>query len=321
MYKNKTIAVVVPAHNEEVLIVRVIDTMPDYIDKIIIVNDASTDNTRAVLEQQAEHNRKLAIITHKTNQGVGGAIATGYKHARDLAIDVTVVMAGDAQMDPADLPAIVDPVVDDEADYTKGNRLFRGESWKLIPHYRYLGNSSLSFLTKIASGYWHIADSQCGYTAISLKALKTIDIDDIYKRYGMPNDLLIKLNIEHFRVKDVSIRPVYNIGEKSGIRLWKVIPTISCLLLRGFIKRLLIKYVIKDFHPLVLFYSLSMITLPISFFFFCRVWYVFFTRGFVPFTSHLLFWFMFISGLQTFLFAMWFDMEYNKELKGLNRPS
>lgn len=315
MYKNKTIAVVVPAHNEEVLIVRVIDTMPDFVDKIIVVNDASTDGTLHVLEDQKKHHSTLEIITHEHNQGVGGSIATGYKRARDLDLDVTVVMAGDAQMDPADLPALIDPLVNDETDYAKGNRLFRGESWKMIPHYRYLGNSFLSFLTKIASGYWHLADSQCGYTAISLKALKAINIDDIYKRYGMPNDLLIKLNIEHLRARDVSVRPVYNIGEKSGIRLWKVIPTISALLLRGFLHRLFVKYVIKDFHPLVLFYSLSFVTIPISFLFFCRVWFVYFTRGFVPSTSHLLFWFMFISGLQTFLFAMWFDMEYNRELK------
>lgn len=315
MYQNKTIAVVVPAHNEEKLISRVIDTMPDFVDRIIVVDDLSTDGTLSVLKEEAGHHSNLEVLSHDTNQGVGGSIATGYKRARDLHMDVTVVMAGDAQMDPADLPAVIGPIVNDKADYTKGNRLFLGESWELIPHYRYLGNSFLSFLTKIASGYWHIADSQCGYTAISLGALNAIDIDDIYKRYGMPNDLLIKLNIANMRVKDITVRPVYNIGEKSGIRLWKVIPTISMLLCRRFLRRLFVKYVIKDFHPLVLFYCMSFATLPIAFIFLCRVLYVYFARGFVPFTSHLLFWFLFISGLQTFLFAMWFDMEYNKNLR------
>ncbi|HNR14890.1 MAG TPA: glycosyltransferase family 2 protein [Thermodesulfobacteriota bacterium] len=315
MYKNKTVAVVVPAHNEEHLILTVLKTMPPYVDRIIVVNDASTDETGSVLEAEKQHYPALEVIHHDTNQGVGGSIATGYLRARDLKMDVTVVMAGDAQMDPADLPAIIDPIASDQADYTKGNRLFRGESWELIPHYRYLGNSFLSFLTKIASGYWHIADSQCGYTGISLEALNSIDITDIYKRYGMPNDLLIKLNIAGMRVRDVTVRPVYNIGERSGIRLWKVIPTISILLWRGFLRRLFAKYVIKDFHPLVLFYCLSFLTLPVSFLFFCRVLFVYFSSGFVPFTSHLLFWFMFISGLQTFLFAMWFDMEYNKDLR------
>jgi len=315
MYKDKTIGVVVPAYNEENLITRVIETMPDFVDRIIVVDDASTDKTSLVLENKKKYHSNLEIITHKKNQGVGGAIVTGYKRAKALKLDVTVVMAGDAQMDPKDLPAIIEPVVTNEADYTKGNRLFRGESWNMIPHYRYLGNALLSFLTKIASGYWHIADSQCGYTAISLSALSVIDLDHIYKKYGMPNDILIKLNIENFRVRDVNIKPLYNIGEKSGIRLWKVIPTISRLLLRGFFQRLFIKYVIKDFHPLVLFYSLSFITIPLSFLFLLRTFFVYYTKGFVPPTSHLLFWFMFISGTQNLLFAMWFDMQYNKDLK------
>ena len=315
MYKNKTIGVVIPAYNEETLVSRVIATMPDFVDRIIIVDDASTDNTPSVLENEKKHHPHIEVITHNKNRGVGGAIVTGYKRARELNLDVTAVMAGDAQMDPADLPAIVGPVASGEVDYCKGNRLFRGESWDMIPHYRYLGNASLSFLTKIASGYWHIADSQCGYTAISLNALTVIDLDTIYKRYGMPNDILIKLNIENCRVMDVTIKPIYNVGEKSGIRLRKVIPLISSLLLRGFFQRLFIKYVIKDFHPLVLFYSLSFITIPLSLLFLLRTFFIYYTTGFVPPTSHLLFWFMFISGLQTLLFAMWFDMEYNKDLR------
>ena len=315
MYKGKTIGVVVPAHNEEKLIVRVIDTMPDFVDHIIVVNDASTDNTLSILENEKKHHSNLDVQSHIKNQGVGGAVATGYKRAKELKFDVTVIMQGDFQTDPADLPQIIEPIVNGEVDYTKGNRLFRGESWDMIPHYRYLGNSFLSFFTKIASGYWHIADSQSGYTAISLNALSRLDLNNLYKSYGVFNDILIKLNIENFRARDVSIRPVYNVGETSGIRLWKVIPTISRLLFRGFFKRLFIKYVIKDFHPLVLFYSLSFTTLPLSFIFLCRTFYGYYTSGVVPPTSHLLFWFLFISGMQTLLFAMWFDMEYNKDLK------
>ena len=135
-----------------------------------------------------------------SNQGVGAAIVTGYKYAVDHEINLVAVMAGDGQMDPEDLPRLMDPIITGEADYTKGNRLFRGESWDLISHYRYLGNAILSLLTKIASGYWHIADSQSGYTVISHQALKRLDLDHIYKRYGMPNDILIALNINNFRV-------------------------------------------------------------------------------------------------------------------------
>ncbi|PIX38020.1 MAG: glycosyltransferase family 2 protein, partial [Armatimonadetes bacterium CG_4_8_14_3_um_filter_66_20] len=200
----------------------------------------------------------ITLIRHDRNCGVGAAIATGYKWARDQAFDVTVVMAGDAQMDPDDLPAIVAPVARDEADYTKGNRLFTGEAWKLIPKVRYLGNSALSMLTKIASGYWHVADSQTGYTAISLRALQLVNWDQIYPRYGVPNDILVRLNVYDLRVRDVPVRPVYGIGEKSGIRIWRVVPSLSWLLLKLFLWRMKEKYVIRDFHPLVFFYALAL---------------------------------------------------------------
>jgi glycosyltransferase involved in cell wall biosynthesis len=189
MYQNKSIAVVVPAHNEQTQIGKVFETMPDYVDHIVVVDDHSSDDTVETVKQFAQEDRRIGLIEHEKNQGVGGAIATGYTWARDNKIAVTVVMAGDGQMDPADLENVIRPVVDGTADYSKGNRLFFGDAWKMIPHYRYLGNSFLSLMTKIASGYWHIADSQSGYTAISLMALKRIDPETIYKDYGMPNDL------------------------------------------------------------------------------------------------------------------------------------
>ena len=167
-------------------------------------------------------------------------------------------------------------------------------------------------MTKISSGYWHLADSQSGYTAISLTALKRIDPDSIYKYYGMPNDLLIKLNQHDFRVCDVNIKPVYNVGEKSGIRLTKVIPRISWLLFKGFWKRLFFKYVIRDFHPLVFFYSLSfflfLISIPLTF----RLLYIWYSTGNIPDMNALALIFTLISGLQSAFFGMWFDMEYNK---------
>ncbi|RLB33877.1 MAG: glycosyltransferase family 2 protein, partial [Deltaproteobacteria bacterium] len=264
MYLGKKIAVVVPAFNEERLIETTIKTIPEVADKIIVVNDASTDNTAGIVEALAQKDERVELINHSTNQGVGAAIITGYKWAREHEMDVTVVMAGDGQMDPKDFLPIVEPVAKGEADYSKGNRLFFGDAWHMIPHYRYLGNSFLSLLTKIASGYWHIADSQSGYTAVSLLALRRLDLDKIYKRYGMPNDILIKLNQHDFRVRDVHIRPVYNIGEKSGIKLLEVFPKISWVLFKGFWQRLFFKYVIKDFHPLVFFYLLSFLLLTVS---------------------------------------------------------
>src|SRR5262249_23618027 len=171
--------------------------------------------------------------------------------------DVTCVMAADNQMPPDDLEMLVRPVALGELDYAKTNRLFTGQAWDQIPHYRYLGNAVLSMLTKVASGYWHIADSQSGYTAISLGVLEQLDVDRLYQRYGFPNDLLVHLNIWNARVRDFPSRPVYGVGERSGIRLRKVVPTISWLLLKGFFWRMKEKYVIRDFHPLVFFYVLG----------------------------------------------------------------
>jgi len=241
MYKDKSICIVVPAYNEEKQIGKVIETMPKYVDQVFIIDDASKDKTVETVKRYQKKRKNIKLIEHEVNQGVGGAIATGYKEARDNDIDVTAIMAGDAQMDPEDLKNIIEPVATGSADYSKGNRLFYGDAWNMIPHGRYLGNSFLSLLTKIASGYWHIADSQSGYTAISLIALKRINLDKIYKRYGMPNDLLIKLNQHDFKVKDVHVRPVYNIGEKSGIKLIQVVPAISLILFKGFWRRLFIK--------------------------------------------------------------------------------
>lgn len=315
MFVEKKIAVVIPAYNEELLVAKVIETMPEFVDHIVVVDDCSFDATAAVVEGLQKHNQCLELIRHQVNRGVGAAIATGYIWARDHQIDVTVVMAADFQMDPADLPRIVEPVCRGVCDYTKGNRLFRGESWNMIPHYRYIGNSFLSLFTKIASGYWHIADSQSGYTAISLAALRQIDLKNIYPRYGMPNDLLIKLNIGHFRVRDVSIRPVYNVGEKSGIKVRKVIFTISWLLLKGFCRRMIEKYVIRDFHPLVFFYVLGGFFGATFLGLACKIFYQKMLLGFFPPTATLATMFAFVSASQFTLFAMWFDMENGKELK------
>ena len=314
MYKEKTVAVVVPAYNEEKLIAKTITSIPELVDRIIVVNDAATDRTAEIVDGMAGEDSRVLQLKHEVNQGVGGAIVTGYKHARDLKMDITVIMAGDAQMDPRDFINIIEPVAEGKADYTKGNRLFYGDAWNMIPRYRYLGNSFLSLMTKIASGYWHIADSQSGYTAISLIALQRLNLDRIYKRYGMPNDLLIMLNRYDFRVKDVHVRPVYNVGEKSGIKLLEVIPKISWILFKGFWKRLFLKYVVKDFHPLIFFYLLSFILLfssvPLS----IRLFYLWGVRGDIPDINAMALVFTMISGLQTLFFGMWFDMEYNKNL-------
>jgi glycosyltransferase involved in cell wall biosynthesis len=317
VYQGKTVAVVVPAYNEESLIGATLCGIPDFVDKIIVIDDCSPDRTaECILEAARQQPERIHLIRHEQNQGVGGAIATGYKWCRDQEIDVAVVMAGDNQMDPADLPAILDPVVQDKADYTKGNRLFTGDAWNQIPRIRYLGNSMLSLLTKIASGYWHVADSQSGYTAINRKALRRIDWDQMYKKYGQPNDLLVRLNICDLRVWDVPVRPVYNIGEKSGIKPIRMIPKLSWLLFKLFLYRMKEKYIIRDFHPLIFFYFLGGVLFPGGLLFGLYLMTYRLFIGSVAATSALFATFLFISGLQSIFFAMWFDMEHNRDLKG-----
>jgi glycosyltransferase involved in cell wall biosynthesis len=315
MYKEKTICVVIPAYNEETQIGRVIETMPDYVDKMVIIDDKSKDNTVEVVKKYQNPTSKIELIELEKNQGVGGAIAAGYKWAREHDFDVAAVMAGDGQMDPDDLPALLDPVADDRADYSKGNRLFTGEAYKKIPKIRYYGNAFLSLLSKIASGYWHVADFQSGYTVINKKALHTIDWDKMYKRFGQPNDLLVRLNVYNFRVADVSIKPVYNIGEKSGINIFKVLFTISWLLLKMFFWRMKEKYIIRDFHPLIFFYTLGGVFGLITIALFIRLFWYWYVFGNIPPINALAAMFAFMSASLFTLFAMWFDMEANRDLK------
>ena len=314
MYKSKTVAVVVPAHNEEGQIGRVITSMPEFVDSIVIVDDASTDRTAEVVEEYQTHsNGQVVLLKHQKNKGCGGALATGYKWVRDQKYDIAVRMDGDGQMDPGDLPAIIDPVATDTADYSKGNRLFTGEAFRTIPKIRYIGNSILSLLTKIASGYWQVADSQSGYTAINLRALQTLDWNDMYTQYGQPNDLLVMLNVFNFTVSDVEVKPLYRVGEKSGMKISKVVFTIALLLLKRFLWRMKEKYIIRDFHPLVFFYFFGFFFGVATVVLFARVFYYWLILGLqIPQVNALAAFFTFISATQFNLFAMWFDMEANK---------
>lgn len=251
MYKGKRIAAVVPAYKEERLIARVVTTMPDTVDIIVVVDDCSPDETSARAEET--HDPRLTVVRHEVNQGVGGAIITGHRAAMALGADIDVIFAGDAQMDPAYLPNLLDPIVEQGYGFAKANRFFSSSSFKGMPKHRIFGNIVLSFLTKLASGYWHLFDPQNGYTAITRETLQRLDLDSIAKRYEFENDLLVNLNILGVRAIDVPIPAVYG-EEVSGIKLTKVVPRIVSLLARGFWKRLIQKYVIRSFSPIALFF-------------------------------------------------------------------
>jgi glycosyltransferase involved in cell wall biosynthesis len=315
MYKNKKIGVVIPAHNEETQIGKVLETMPDFIDQIVIVDDKSTDKTVGIINSYQKKFQNITLLEHKTNKGAGGAMITAYNFAKSMDLDVVVRMDGDGQMAPKDLPAILDPVVEGKADYSKGNRLFTGEAYQKIPKVRSFGNAILSLFTKIASGYWHVADSQSGYTAINKKALQMIDWNQLYTWYGHPNDILVRLNVQNFRVKDVPVEPVYNIGEKSGIKIGRAIFKIGWLLIKLFFWRMKEKYIIRDFHPLVFFYALGGLFGIVTFLLFIRLLILWYLTGYIPPINALAAMFSFMSASLFTLFGMWFDMEANKDLK------
>jgi glycosyltransferase involved in cell wall biosynthesis len=313
MLEGKRVAVVVPAYNEERLIAETIAGIPHFVDRVFVVDDRSKDGTAEAA--RAAGDPRVEVIVHERNEGVGAAIVTGYKRALEERIDVTCVMAGDNQMDPAELEALALPVARGELDYHKANRLFTGQAWQLIPRTRYLGNAILSLLTKIASGYWHVADSQAGYTAIGLPILELLDLDRVYKRYGFPNDLLVHLNVWNARVRDFPSRPIYGVGERSGIRLRKVVPRISWLLLKGFFWRMKEKYVIRDFHPLVFFYVLGILMSVLGLALGITEIVLRALGNQITAATVVLVALLLIFGSQFTLFAMWFDMESNKDLR------
>jgi glycosyltransferase involved in cell wall biosynthesis len=363
MLKGKTVAVVVPCYNEESQIGDVIATMPDFVDRIVVVNDRSKDRTADVVkewiakdagrtggrhiprytvernrwneaelvlledsEKEMSHyvpsevvnsdpeNDRIILINNLENGGVGAGIARGYKWCKDHAIDCTAVMAGDGQMDPNELESICLPVIDEGIDYVKGNRLIHRSAWLVIPRVRFFGNSILSILTKLASGYWRVSDTQTGYTAIGNRALNAIKLHKIYRSYGMPNDMLVKLNIAQCTLREVEIKPVYRVGEQSKMKVMKVIPRVSRLLVKSFFIRLWRKYLFKDFHPLFIFYNYAfisgLITLPYAY----KIIRAFATGTNVNTEPLIAFLFLATSSFQALIFAMWMDMQDNERL-------
>lgn len=363
MLLGKTIAVTVPAYNEESQIGMVIETMPDYVDRIVIVNDGSKDKTSEVVKKYIANDKKPLIeirpkhlsleaniynradlvlqelreseeklypkhqiendnhtdrivLINQDNSGVGSAIAMGYKWCRDHEIECTAVMAGDGQMDPDELMSIVLPVIEDGGvDYVKGNRLSHPAAKMIVPQIRYFGNNILSLLTKIASGYWSVSDTQTGYTAISLAALKRINIYDIYHTYGCPNDILVKLNIANCTLKEVPIKPVYDVGEKSKMKILKVLPSLSWLLIRSFFKRIWNKYLLDSFHPLFLLYFFGLLMCILNIPVVTKlVIDVLICGGSVPVGWYITFLLLTLFSFQSICFGMWMDMQDNSKL-------
>lgn len=340
MYRENKIGVVIPAYNEEGFVADVITSIPEYVDRIYVVDDCSTDGTweeilsaahadsqnmgktqaqispdgGMVSERGSVHEQigRVIPIKHHENTGQGGAIKTGYLVALKDDIDIVAKMDADGQMDPDYLPRLLDPIVEGDADYAKGNRLLNRNHRENMPNWRFFGNAILTFLTKIASGYWKMMDPQNGYTAISKKALNNVRIDNMFEYFGYCNDLLVKLNAKGMRVADVAIPAVYE-DEESHISYPTYIRRVSGMLLRNFFWRLKVKYLVLDFHPLALFYLFGMGTTGLAML--GGIWslYVKFILGGNLFIRASLSMLLFLIGVLFIMFAMLFDMQANAE--------
>lgn len=246
MFLGLRVAVVVPAFNEERKLERTLASIPEYVDHVLVVDDASRDRTFGVARGLLRPG--LEVLRHGRNCGVGAAIATGYRRALALRCDVACVMAGDGQMDPRDLPALLLPIAQGRADYVKGNRFATAEVLRVMPPARLVGNVVLSLLTKLTSGQLHVFDSQCGFTAAGRRALERIDLGRLFPRYGYPNDLLARLRVARLRVLDVPVRPVYGPAWRSGISLMTVVYPISFVLVRSLAWRAWTRLKRQDAH-------------------------------------------------------------------------
>ncbi|MBN1356420.1 glycosyltransferase family 2 protein [bacterium] len=227
--ESNRIAVVIPVYNEAPFIRHVLETIPHWIHRIVVVDDGSTDNSLEIIRSAADD--RTVIVHQEPNQGVGSAIVAGYRRCLELGDQFAVVMGGDGQMDPSDLTSLVEPLLNDTADYVKGNRFLRQDTRFQMPWRRRIGNRALSILTRRALGCYSIGDTQCGFTAISAAAIARIDLDRLYPRYGFPNDMLFQICRHRLRIREIPVRAIYGL-EISGINPFINIPEIIFLIVR-----------------------------------------------------------------------------------------
>ncbi len=318
MYREKRISLVIPAYNEEKLIRPTLENIPDIIDKVYVVDDCSPDNQNKVIGQCAEKDSRITLLKHEVNQGPGGAIITGYLQSSNDGYDISVVVGGDNQMPLDEVGNFLDPIIDGNADYVKGNRFLLckwNDTLDKMPKTRLIGNWIITALTKIASGYYKAMDVVDGYTAISKRAIDIIDWSKAWKRYGYPMDFLIRLNAYSFKIKDIPRTAIYLPGERqSQIKGFRYALKVSPMLVKNFFWRLRFKYIYLDFHPLVFFYYLGFLLLPAGFLggLYLIVDKLFFGGYGVSGPKAIFVALAILSGLQFLLFAVLFDMEEGK---------
>lgn len=250
MFRDVRVHVVIPAYNVAPHLAAVLRGIPDFVDAVTVVDDGSTDGTAGAA--RSVEDRRITVLQSPVNEGVGGAMVRGLRHALEQGEGLIVKMDGDGQMDPADLPRLLEPIAAGRCDYAKGNRFLMSRELDIMPRARLAGNFILTFLTKLASGYWNVFDPQNGYVAISSSTLRLLDLDRLARRYFFENDMLINLNIFDARVCDVAMPSRYG-PERSSMRLTQVLCSFPFHLFRGYWRRFYRKHVLRDFSPVALF--------------------------------------------------------------------
>ncbi|MDA8130295.1 MAG: glycosyltransferase family 2 protein [Elusimicrobia bacterium] len=319
MYRGKKISLVIPAYNEEKLISSTLAGVPPLVDKVYVVDDVSPDRQAEVVLEYAKKDPRVTLLRHTVNQGPGGGIITGYRQSAADGYDIAMVVGGDNQMQLAEAAQFLDPLIDGRADYSKGNRFMDSkleDTLSKMPKVRLFGNWLITALTKISSGYYKTMDVVDGYTAITKKAIETINWDRAWKGYGYPMDFLVRMNAYSLRIVDIPRTAVYLPGERqSQIKGFNYALKVSPMLVRDFFWRLNFKYMYRDFHPLVFFYYLALVLLPAGLLDGLYLVYdKLFLGGYAVTPARaILVALMIISGTQFLLFAMLFDMEQGQK--------
>ncbi len=312
MYRDKKISLVIPAYNESRLIVPTIENTPPIVDKIYVVDDCSTDGMDKVVEALAQKDKRVELIRHKNNMGPGQGIISGYKASLDNGFDIAVVVGGDNQMPLDEMERFLDPLIDGRADYTKGNRFMKGgNAFIHMPKIRLIGNTLISLMTKLSSGYYHIFDVVDGYTAINRTALEACEWDKAWGKYGYPMDFLMRLNLESMRVVDIPRTAIYLEGERqSQIKGIRYALSVSPMLFKNFIYRIVYKYVFSNFHPIIFLLVFGLLFSCLGLFSGGSILYDKFFFLQPPSAGMAVLCSMFFSiGLQALFFAMLFDMQ------------
>jgi len=269
MFKNHQINVVIPAFNEEKKISQVIASIPDYVDHIIVINDCSEDNTGNIISEI--NNDKITYLRNDSNIGVGGSMVRGYQKALELKADIIIKIDGDGQMDPSYFPVLINNLIEEKFDYVKGNRFLAEESLTFMPRHRLLGNIVVTFMNKLATGYWNIFDPQNGFTGIVGGVLRSINLKKVHKGYFFENDMLFQLNLLEKRVKDLPIPAIYG-DEKSNLSPIKTGSLFPFLFLNRFLVRIYQKYILRDFSPIAIFLFFGILLFGWGFSFGLFVW-------------------------------------------------